>query len=121
MAMQTAASPDLRDAAGMPWRAMTGSANRRPIRTVLFSTLYPSKARPTHGSFVETRLRKVVETGIVDVRVVAPVPWFPSGHGVFGSYARFARTPREERRFGIEVLHPRYLLAPKFGMHGAPL
>jgi hypothetical protein len=27
------------------------------IRTLLFSTLYPNSERPSHGIFVETRLR----------------------------------------------------------------
>jgi teichuronic acid biosynthesis glycosyltransferase TuaC len=93
----------------------------KPVRSLLFSTLYPSEARPRHGAFVETRLRKLLDTGLVDARVVAPVPWFPSTHRAFGHYALFARTPQRERRFDIDVLHPRYLLAPKFGMHGAPL
>ena len=47
----------------------------RPIRTLLFSTLYPSVARPAHGIFVETRLRELLKTGEVETRVVAPVPW----------------------------------------------
>lgn len=48
----------------------------RPVRTLLFSTLYPSASRPTHGIFVETRLRELLKSGAVETRVVAPVPWF---------------------------------------------
>jgi glycosyltransferase involved in cell wall biosynthesis len=93
----------------------------RPIRTVLFSTLYPSAARPIHGIFVETRLRELLSTGAVQTRVVAPVPWFPSTHERFGEYGHMARTPRREQRHGVEVRHPRYLLLPKIGMNLAPL
>jgi glycosyltransferase involved in cell wall biosynthesis len=92
----------------------------RPVRTLLFSTLYPSSARPHHGVFVETRLRELLKHGAVDTRVVAPVPWFPSRAERFGEYARFAATPRREQRHGIDVLHPRYALIPKFGMTLAP-
>jgi hypothetical protein len=30
------------------------------IKTLLFSSLYPSAVRPIHGIFVETRLRELV-------------------------------------------------------------
>jgi teichuronic acid biosynthesis glycosyltransferase TuaC len=92
----------------------------RTVRTLLFSTLYPSSARPGHGIFVETRLRELLKTGSVQARVVAPVPWFPSSHPRFGDYARLARTPAAEVWNGIEVLHPRYPLIPKLGMSTAP-
>ena len=92
---------------------------RKP-KILLFSTLYPSSARPGHGIFVETRLRELLKTGGVEARVVAPVPWFPSTHERFGSYAQIARTPSAERWNGISVLHPRYPLIPKLGMSTAP-
>jgi teichuronic acid biosynthesis glycosyltransferase TuaC len=77
--------------------------------------------RPTHGIFVETRLRKLVESGAVSARVVAPCPWFPSASPKFGAYSVFARTPRTETRYGIEIDHPSYPLLPKIGMSSAPL
>jgi teichuronic acid biosynthesis glycosyltransferase TuaC len=92
----------------------------RPIRTLLFSTLYPSSVRPSHGIFVETRLRELLRSGRVDTRVVAPVPWFPFSAPRFGEYALFAKTPAVESRHGIDVAHPRYLLLPKVGMNAAP-
>ncbi len=91
-----------------------------PIRTLLFSTLYPSSARPLHGVFVETRLLELLKTNRVETRVIAPVPWFPSSHERWGDYAVFARTPAREQRHGIDVLHPRYPLVPKVGMTTAP-
>lgn len=91
-----------------------------PIRTLLFSTLYPSGARPGHGIFVETRLRELLGSGEVETRVVAPVPWFCSTHPRFGDYARLAATPPCETRHGIDVRHPRYFLPPRVGMQIAP-
>lgn len=90
------------------------------LRTLLFSTLFPSSVRPGHGIFVQTRLRELLATGAVDVRVVAPVPWFFSAHPRFGDYALHARTPRRETLQGVPVFHPRYLLPPKVGMTIAP-
>ena len=92
----------------------------RPLRALVFSTLYPSAERPGHGIFVETRLRHLLATGDVEARVVAPVPWFPFTGAQHGERAAMARTARREQRHGIDVLHPRYLVLPKIGMHVAP-
>ncbi len=77
--------------------------------------------RPSHGIFVETRLRELLRSGEVEVRVVAPVPWFFSTNPRFGEYARMARTPKRETHNGIDVFHPRYFLPPKVGMTIAPI
>jgi glycosyltransferase involved in cell wall biosynthesis len=92
----------------------------RKIRTLLFSTLYPSSTRPTHGIFVETRLRELLRTGEVETKVLAPVPWFPSTDRRWGEYARMGSTPTRETHNGIDVFHPRYLVVPKVGMNVAP-
>lgn len=90
------------------------------IKTLLFSSLYPSSARPAHGIFVEGRLRELHKTGQIETVVVAPVPWFPSTNERFGQYAKFARTPLFELYDHISVHHPRYLLPPRIGMSLAP-
>jgi teichuronic acid biosynthesis glycosyltransferase TuaC len=91
------------------------------IRILSFSTLYPNPEAPYHGIFVENRLRHLTGSGEVAAMVVAPVPWFPFEHEAFGRYASFARVPREERRHGLAVLHPRYPVIPKVGMSSAPV
>jgi glycosyltransferase involved in cell wall biosynthesis len=90
------------------------------IRTLLFSTLFPNSVRPGHGIFVETRLRHLLASGEVEARVVAPVPWFPLRHAIFGEYAKHAAVPRHEVRNGISIEHPHFLLLPKIGMNIAP-
>ena len=91
------------------------------IKILTFSTLFPNTIKPSHGVFVETRLRHLVASGEVSARVLAPVPWFPSTNPAFGQYAKFASVPREEVRFGLKIEHPRYFLPPKVGMISAPL
>ena len=91
------------------------------IRMLTLSTLFPNSAQQSRGIFVEQRLRHLLRTGEVDARVVAPVPWFPSRSERFGRYAQLARVPRRETRYGLEVWHPRYVLAPKITMVLAPL
>ncbi len=91
-----------------------------PLRMLTFTTLFPSAVRPRHGIFVETRLAHFRRRTGAEVRVIAPVPWFPSTAARFGGYADYARTPRQELRDGIDVYHPRYLTLPKVGMYGQP-
>ena len=91
------------------------------MEILTFTTLYPSQIRPQHGIFVETRLRKLTESGAVGARVVAPCPWFPFASPRFGHYSLFARQPREEIRYGLHVDYPRYPQLPKIGMSAAPL
>jgi teichuronic acid biosynthesis glycosyltransferase TuaC len=91
------------------------------IRTLTFSTLYPNAAQPQHGIFVETRLRKLLETGEVESRVVAPAPWFPSWASALSpGYAHYAAIPARETRMGIDIVHPRFLVVPKIGMALSP-
>lgn len=91
------------------------------IKLLTFTTLYPNAMQPNHGVFVENRLRHLLKTGKVESIVVAPVPWFPVTHHLFGEYSKFARIPYREERHGITVLHPRYPVLPKIGMAIAPV
>ena len=90
------------------------------MRILTFSTLYPNAVRPGHGIFVETRLRHLLASRKVESKVVAPVPWFPSGNPRFGDYAAFAKVPAQELRNGIDIAHPRFVAIPKIGMNLAP-
>jgi glycosyltransferase involved in cell wall biosynthesis len=90
------------------------------MRILTFTTLYPNAVWPQFGIFVETRLRKLVESGCVSARVIAPCPWFPFTNHSFGKYAAFAQIPRCEQRHGLAIAHPRYPLIPKIGMSVAP-
>ncbi|HEX7325067.1 MAG TPA: hypothetical protein VF292_06910, partial [Rhodanobacteraceae bacterium] len=70
------------------WTAMATAADRgdstgstaivrepvRPVRLLVFTSLYPNSEQPRHGIFVEQRLRHLAATGKVSATVVAPVP-----------------------------------------------
>lgn len=96
------------------------ASDRRKIRLLVFASLYPNAMQPRHGVFVEERLRHLVDSGRIEATVVAPVPWFPFRHRGFGAYAALASVPAHERRYGIDIIHPRYPLIPKIGMSIAP-
>ena len=90
------------------------------MRVLTVTSLYPNAAQPNHAVFVENRMRRVHETGEVEVSVIAPTPWFPSKNKMFGSYATHAAVPKSETRHGIRVDHPRYAMIPKIGMQSQP-
>lgn len=90
------------------------------MKLLTVTTLYPNAAAPSHGVFVENRLDAWRRAADGAARVIAPVPWFPSTAKVFGAWARHARAPLAERRRDIDIVHPRYFLAPKVGMDAAP-
>jgi glycosyltransferase involved in cell wall biosynthesis len=91
------------------------------VKVLSFTTLYPNAQQPVHGIFVEQRLRHLLASKSVELRVVAPVPWFPLKGVRWGTHARLASVPRQETRHGIEITHPRYPVIPKVGMTIAPM
>lgn len=90
------------------------------IKLLTFTSLYPNSEQPSHGIFVENRLRHLLNSGQVESKVVAPVPWFPFTGSSFGSYGKYAKIPRRECRHGVDIVHPRYPVIPKMGMTVAP-
>lgn len=90
------------------------------MRILTFSSLFPNRNQPSHGIFVENRLRHLLASGAVEVRVVAPVPWVPAWPKLSGEHAKLVGVPARETRHGIEILHPRYPVLPKIGMTLAP-
>jgi teichuronic acid biosynthesis glycosyltransferase TuaC len=83
------------------------------------STLFPNPVKPTHGSFVATRLEKLVASGEVAAKVVAPVPWLPSWVR-YPPAGRMDLVPRTRLHDGLTVHHPRYFVVPKIGMTLTP-
>ena len=79
------------------------------------------RARRGRGTASSSRRgSSTASTNAVTATVVAPVPWFPSAARLFGDYGAYRPTPRLERRGGVEVRHPRYLMIPKVGMRIQP-
>lgn len=91
------------------------------MKILTFTTLYPNAVQKNHGVFVENRIKHLISNTPVQTIVVAPVPWFPFKHPVFGQYAQFANVPKIEERNGIKIYHPRYPIVPKIGMSITPV
>ncbi|AOR80322.1 hypothetical protein BES08_25875 (plasmid) [Novosphingobium resinovorum] len=89
------------------------------MKVLVLSSLFPNPVQRRHGIFIEHRIAATYSSGI-EMRVVAPVPWFPSRNERWGRYASYADIPLDAERRGISIDHPRYLTVPKFGQTVAP-
>jgi glycosyltransferase involved in cell wall biosynthesis len=87
------------------------------ISILTATTLFPNSQQPSHGIFVETRLRQLVSGGQVRPHVLAPVPWAPP---VLPAFRTLRQVPDRESRNGLVVEHPRYAVIPKVGMNLTP-
>lgn len=88
------------------------------MKVLVYTSLYPNNVWTHHGVFVKERMTQFAKETGAQVRVVAPVPYFPSI--ALGPWSGFSQVLRRETIEGIEVHHPRYLLIPKISMmlHG---
>jgi glycosyltransferase involved in cell wall biosynthesis len=91
----------------------------RPLSILTVSTLFPNSTQPSHGIFVKTRLKKLLESGQITSRVIAPVGWMPPLIAYPGA-DHLRQVPARETIDTIPVEHPRYLIIPKVGMTLAP-
>ncbi len=91
--------------------AEDGTAQSGRIDLVVFSSLFPSAARPGAGLFIRERMFRVAQHR--PLAVVSPQPWFPGQ-----SLIRLLRpgyrpqAPTLEIQQGIRVYHPRFLSVP---------
>jgi teichuronic acid biosynthesis glycosyltransferase TuaC len=84
------------------------------MRVVVFSSLYPNNVWPSHGVFVKERMTNFARLTGCEVKVVAPVPYFPALN--IGSRWQYSQVAAQETIDGIDVFHPRYFITPKIGM-----
>lgn len=84
----------------------------RPLpRLLVWSSLFPSSARPQAGTFVRERMFRVARQ--LPLVVVAPQPWFPFQAVIRRFRPAFRpELPSYERQDGIDVYRPRYLSVP---------
>jgi glycosyltransferase involved in cell wall biosynthesis len=85
------------------------------MRVLSFTSLFPNREQPLLGVFVQQRIAHFAERPGNMVKVVAPIPYFPSWLPL-ANRAKIGRIPRCEEVAGLEVYHPRYPLLPKISM-----
>ncbi len=80
------------------------------MRILLCTGLFPNRTNLQRGVYV---LRQAVALSRrVDVRVIAPVPYFPA-FAKSRKYSGFSRIPRKDTIEGIDVVYPRYYVIPR--------
>ena len=86
----------------------------KQLKALIITATFPSKADPTFGVFVKERIKALSLLEGIEVRVIAPVPWFPPIK-ISENWYRWSQFPKKEIVEGIEVHRPRYFLPPKIG------
>lgn len=90
----------------------SGATNSTPLRVLTVSSVFPNAVQPVFGTFVLERVRAL--SRIADVRVAAPVAWFPEWFRPAPyRWRRHAGIPATEEVAGARVFHPRRLVIPK--------
>jgi glycosyltransferase involved in cell wall biosynthesis len=90
------------------------------MNILVLTTLYPNNIQHRHGVFIENRVKELVKRYPgVNVKVIAPVPYFPSWLPL-AEYKKYSKVVAQEVRNNIEISHPKYLVIPKVGMNITP-
>ena len=78
------------------------------MRILVISSVFPNPKQPTFGLFVRARVERLAREA--EVRVLAPVAWFPFNR-LFRGRERSGIVP-QERQGTLIVEHPRFLSVP---------
>jgi teichuronic acid biosynthesis glycosyltransferase TuaC len=85
------------------------------MRVLTFTSLFPNAAEPLLGVFVQQRMAHFAKRPGNLVKVLAPIPYFPTWLPA-ANWGRRRRVPKKEEIAGLEVYHPRYPLIPRISM-----
>jgi teichuronic acid biosynthesis glycosyltransferase TuaC len=77
------------------------------------TSLFPNNVNPVRGVFIMERIRHVAK--LHQLRVVAPVPYFPPIK-LHPRWHQYTDVRHREKIANIEVYHPRYVITPRVGM-----
>jgi len=80
------------------------------MRVLVLTSVFPNSKQPTLGIFVKERMFNVAK--YCELKVVAPVPWFPFIRYFRKDYR--VKVPCREIREGIEIYHPLFFNIPYF-------
>ncbi|MGH8598044.1 MAG: glycosyltransferase family 4 protein, partial [Gammaproteobacteria bacterium] len=81
------------------------------MNILTFSTLFPNSERPGLGIFVKHRASALAARDGINVRVIAPIPYFPPWLAlplIPSDWRTAARVPPAEILSGMLTWHPRY-------------
>ena len=70
--------------------------------------------KPNQGVFVKERLTRLAVLPDVELKVIAPVPYFPKWK--ISHRWEYSQVHKREVIENLDIRHPRYFITPKFGM-----
>lgn len=115
-----------RDEIEMTATASKQSVSKSPVlrstktrRILVLSAAFPSRNQPVYGVFVKERVKAIASLPGYEVRVIAPVPFFPPLKW-FRRWYPLSQVPRQETIDGLSVWRPRYPMLPKIGGYVHP-
>lgn len=82
------------------------------LNVLTISTLYPNRAQPNFGGFVERQTKRLAALPDVNLMVAAPIGRFVLP---IGPYAPLWDIPDREHRNGVDVAYPRFPVIPAVG------
>ena len=86
------------------------------MNILTYTSIFPNHLHPNSAVFVKNRILAVKKVfNDVDVKVVAPVPFFPPLK-ICEKWYKFSQIKKYEVVDGLDTFHPRYLVTPKIGM-----
>ena len=84
------------------------------MKILVFTGLFPNNVWPNHGIFIQQRMAHVARLPQCDIRVVAPVPYYPPI--LLGWRAAYRNIEPRQVVAGMQVDYPRYFMIPKIAM-----
>ncbi len=81
------------------------------MKILVITSVFPNDKQPAHGIFIKERMRRVAQH--CEIKVIAPVPWFPFARYLLKKEYR-PKVGYLELQDGIEVYHPRFFNIPRF-------
>src|SRR3954468_15551863 len=86
------------------------------MRVLVLTKIFPNGMEPLSSPFNRQQVAALARR--CEVRVIAPVPWFPGARflGDRARAGRLARLPSEETVEGIPTYHPHGLYLPRIGV-----
>jgi len=83
------------------------------MKILSMTALFPNNVNPVSCVFIKERVRHVAK--LHELRVVAPVPYFPRIN-LRRRWHEYALIKSREQIAGMEIYHPRYFTTPRVGM-----
>jgi glycosyltransferase involved in cell wall biosynthesis len=83
------------------------------MKVLVITSLFPNCKQPRLGLFIRERIKALAK--YCDIKVIAPVPYFPPIN-IRKKWFLYSQIPKKEIQAGLEVYHPRWFIVPKIGM-----